>query len=223
MWHLNRELTQLRKLILQEGALVEEAIDKAIRAFHDRNLTLANEVIEADSQIDTLEIDVEEECLKILALHQPVAADLRFVVAVLKLNNDLERMGDLAESIARRARFMAKHDPVEVPPQMATMAEAVRGMVRGCLDALVNGDVALARQVCASDDQVDALKREIREIVRGRILLNPPEGRILFKLLDVPRHLERIADLATNVAEDVIYMVQGDIIRHQRRNVDREE
>ena len=215
--HMQREMTRLRKLVLTEGAMAEQAIEKAMRAFHERNTDLANEVIREDHDIDMKEIDVEEECLKVLALHTPVATDLRFVVAVLKLNNDLERMGDLAVSIARRARFISKHPPTDIPDELKVMEETVRTMVKQSLDALINGDADLAKEVCEKDDEVDDMKRQLKAVLRDQMCEAGTDNQLVFlKLLDVPRHLERIADLATNIAEDVIYMVTGEIIRHQR-------
>lgn len=209
-------MTRLRKLVLAESAIVEEAIDRAIQAFHDRDMIMAERVISGDRVIDEKEIEVEEECLRILALCRPVATDLRFVVAVLKLNNDLERMGDLAVSIARRARFFSRHTPIDVPDELQEMGNAVRSMVQKSLDALINGDDELAREVCRDDDHVDDLKRHIKGLIKVRMERGEEDDGLLLKLLDVPRHLERIADLATNVAEDVIYMVTGEIIRHQK-------
>jgi phosphate transport system protein len=213
---MQREVTRLRKLVLAEGALVEQAIEKSMRAFHERNAAMADEVINADNEIDQIEIDVEEECLKILALHTPVAADLRFVVAVLKLNNDLERMGDIAVSIARRARFVSQRPAVHVPEELRTMDEIARRMVKQSLDALINGDKALAREICKSDDIVDNMKRDLKNQMREDMEKPGADLALYIKLLDIPRHLERIADLATNIAEDVIYMSTGEISRHNR-------
>ncbi len=213
--HFHRELNKLRKEILAEAALVEEALEKAILAFETRDGVLAEAVIEGDKRIDAMEIDVEEECLKILALHNPVAVDLRFIVTVLKMNNDLERMGDLTVSIARRAAFVAKRDPVmEMPEDFAAMTRAVRTMLKQSLDALINSDEALAAEVCRNDDEVDRYKREINSVIRDRIEQAPQHARTLIKMMDVTRHLERIADLSTNIAEDVIYLVRGEIVRH---------
>lgn len=216
--HFHVELINLRKRILAEAALVEEALDKALTAFTTRDERLATSVIEGDRRIDAMEIEVEEECLKILALHHPVAGDLRFIVTVLKMNNDLERMGDVTVSIARRAAFLAKRDPVmEMPAEFAEMTRAVREMLKGSLDALVNGDEALAIRTCQADDHVDALKRTIAGTIRERMQANPEHIRTLMKMSDVTRHLERIADLATNIAEDVIYLVRGEIVRHKEK------
>ncbi len=213
--HFHRELSKLRKEVLAEAALVEEALEKAILAFETRDERLAQDVIDGDRRIDAMEIDVEEECLKILALHNPVAVDLRFIVTVLKMNNDLERMGDLTVSIARRAAYVAKRDPVmEMPPEFKDMIRAVRAMLKQSLDALIHSDEDLAAEVCRNDDEVDQYKRTINSQIRDRIVERPQDARTLLKMMDVARHLERIADLSTNIAEDVIYLVRGEIVRH---------
>ncbi len=213
--HFQRELGLLRKLILSVGAAVEDAISKSIAALLTRDGKLAEQVVGGDDEIDRLEIEVEEECLKILALYQPVALDLRFIVAVLKLNNDLERMGDHAANIAKRAAWLVKRAPVAWPPELEAMADNVKGMVKGSLDALINGNGDLARQVCAADDAVDRQRQSIAAALRAELFVVTEHRESLLKMLDVPRHLERIADLATNVAEDVIYLAEGRIARHQ--------
>jgi phosphate transport system protein len=212
---LPRQIDGLKQKILFVGTLVEEAIAKAISALTNRDRNLANAVIEADAEIDRMEVDVEEEVLKILALYQPVAADLRFVVAVLKINNDLERMGDLAKNIAKRAAFIAKADPMDVPIDFRTMAMQAQHMVKQSLDALVNADANLARQVRIEDDVVDDSRQRIRQQVLQGIRRSPEKTEYLLKFNSVSKHLERLADMATNVAEDVIYMVEGEIVRHQ--------
>ncbi|MCB2155470.1 phosphate signaling complex protein PhoU [bacterium] len=222
--HLQREMDELRKRLLGEGALVEDAIRKAIRALETRDRELAAEVIEGDKEIDREEIEVEEECMKILALHQPVAVDLRFIVAALKMNNDLERMGDIAVSLARRADYRARRGPdILFPAKIDDMVAAVQKMIKGALDALVNSDEKLAKSVCEADDEVDRMKRAIIKAIRARMGEEPENLRVLLKMMDVPRHLERLADLATNIAEDVIYLVRGEIIRHHYLEQDGEQ
>jgi len=161
------------------------------------------------------EIDIEEECLKLLALHQPVAMDLRFIVAVLKINNDLERISDLAVNVAERAAFLAARPKIDAPFDFLLMARKAQTMLRMSLDALVNWESSLASQVCAMDDEVDAINREMYNQVKDEIRKHPENLDALIHLLSVSRHLERIADQATNIAEDVIYMVEGKIVRHR--------
>ena len=214
MIHLRREIDLLKKLLLSLSGLVEENLWRAVKAFEERNLVLAEDVIARDSDVDQREVELEEECLKALALHQPVAADLRFIVSVLKINNDLERIGDLAVNIARRARFLATHPECETIFDLPGMAAKVQGMLRRSLDALVNMDVELAKAVCAEDDEIDAVHRQTYKLVRDAVRANPDQIDVLSHVLSTSNHLERIADLATNIAEDVIYMVKGQIVRH---------
>ncbi|HEY2826740.1 MAG TPA: phosphate signaling complex protein PhoU [Pirellulales bacterium] len=213
--HIQRQTEVLKQKILYVGTLVEEAIAKAIAALINRDAVLAKKVSDADNDIDRMEVDVEEECLKILALYQPVAADLRFVVAVLKINNDLERMGDLAQNIAKRVVYLSKADPMDLPIDFRGMAAKAQTMVKQSLDALVNSDTALARQVRGEDDEVDQARQRIRDQIMEAIRKHPGRVEYLLKLNSVSKHLERLADMATNVAEDVIYMVEGEIVRHQ--------
>lgn len=213
--HLQRQIEQLKQKILYEGSMVERAIANAVAALVNRDEAVARKVAAEDDDIDHMEVDIEEDCLKILALYQPVASDLRFVVAVLKINNDLERMGDLATNIAKRVVFLAHADPVEVPVDFRGMAIKAQDMVKRSLDALVNSDTSLANQVRHDDDQLDQMRRTIHERIRAEIKRRPEQTETLMKLYSVAKHLERLGDLATNVAEDVVYMVEGDIIRHQ--------
>lgn len=213
--HFQREIDHLKKRLLSLCALVDEQLQLAVRALLERDKKLAREVSRRDADVDQGEVEVEEECLKILALHQPVAVDLRFIVSALKINNDLERIGDLAVNIARKARTLASGPPEAIPFDLAKMSEQTQAMLRDGLDALVNLDSTLANEVCGRDDEIDRMKREIRRQAEEMICADPSKTKILLKLLAVSRNLERIADLATNIAEDVIYMVDGKIIRHQ--------
>ena len=213
--HIERQLESLKERILRLGTLVEEAISKSITALINRDTALAQRVIANDSEIDAMEVEVEEECLKILALYQPVAADLRFVVAVLKINNDLERMGDLARNIAKRVTQLEGGDPYDLPPEIRTMATQAQEMVRQCLDAVVKRDPTLARQVREEDDIVDEARQRIQRRVMQGIKDRPENVENLLRINSVSKHIERIADMATNIAEDVVYMVEGDIVRHR--------
>ncbi len=213
--HLQHEIADLKKQILALGALVEDDVSQAVRAVAQRDIRLAQSVIDRDSVVDQNEVGIEEECLKILALHQPVANDLRFIIAVLKLNNDLERIGDLAVNIAQRAVFLCGQLPCDIPFNLAEIAEQTQSMLRQSLDALINLDLKLARQVGANDDVVDNLNRQSFERIKGVIRQSTEHLDSLIALLSVSRYLERIADHATNIAEDVIYLVEGRIIRHQ--------
>lgn len=210
--HLQRDLEGLKREILAVGTLVEEAINSSLRAVLDRRGELAERVIAQDSVIDAREVAVEDECLKILALHQPVAADLRFVVSVLKVNNDLERMGDLAANIARRTRHVLLQGPMLV--DFTEMGRKVTDMVRLSLDALVRHDTEQARRVCALDGEVDQDHRAVFTILKDAMRKDPETIERAVNALSISRCLERIADLATNIAEDVVFMVDGEVIRH---------
>jgi len=213
--HLNREIVNLKKKILSLSSLVEEAVGTAVRSIAQSDASLATYVIDHDFTIDQMEVEVEEECLKILALYQPVAIDMRFLVAVLKINNDLERIGDLAVNVAEQGEYLAGHAKVSIAFDFGGMAEKVQAMLRKSLDALINLDAELAHQVCASDDVIDGINRKMYGLVEDGIRKNPENVVTLIHLLSVSRHLERIADLATNISEDVIYMIEGVIVRHR--------
>ena len=213
--HIERQVELLKEKILRLGTLVEEAISKSITALINRDTHLAQRVMASDEEIDRMEVEVEEECLKMLALYQPVAADLRFVVAALKINNDLERRGDLAKNIAKRVSQLSTGEPCELPPEIRTMAMQAQEMVKQCLDAVVNSDPSLARQVREEDDAVDKARQEIRRTILQGIRAHPEKLENLLRINSVSKHIERIADMATNIAEDVIYMVEGDIVRHR--------
>ena len=217
MKHLQRDLEHLKKEILILGSMVEQALVKAERVLSHRDSALAHEVVEGDREIDRREVEVEESCLKMLALHQPVAADLRFIIAVLKVNNDLERMGDLAKNMAKRAASLAEGPELECVPDLLKMAEQVREMLSKCLDALVGTDPDLARKVLMMDDGIDQANRDMFTRVQSVIRRNPDEVERGILALSISRNLERIADQATNVAEDVIFMVEGELVRHPSR------
>lgn len=212
--HLRRDLERVKKSIASVGTMVEEATNKAITALVDRRPELAHDVVQSDEAIDEKEVELEEDCLKILALHQPVAGDLRFIITVLKVNNDLERMGDLAINIAERAGYLSTHDPIDVPLDFEKMTESVQKMLRQCLDALIHKDTSLAREVLKGDDQVDAINKEMYTVLQKVMIEDPTTVERAIHTLSASRHLERIADLCTNIAEDVIFLVSGEVVRH---------
>jgi len=213
--HLRREIENLKKKILALGARVENSVRDAALSIEHLDSDLAQKVIDDDILIDNMEVEAEEDCLKILALHQPVAVDLRFIVAVLKINNDLERIGDLAVNVAERAAFLASQPKVDIASDLLDMAQNCQLMLKNSLDALVNHDAVLAGKVCKADDMVDKMNRQMYLKVQKAILKNPEQISTLIHLLSASRHLERIADHATNIAEDVVYMVDGKIVRHK--------
>ena len=213
--HLQRDLDEVTRSLLEVAAMVEEMIARSLQALRERSVDLAHEVQRQDRVIDAREIEVEEECLKILALHSPVAADLRMVVTYLKVNNDLERAGDLARNLAERAESLAVAEPVEIPREIWTMAERIPKMLRSALDAVVKGDTELARSVIAEDEIVDCSHEAMYGVVRGMIEVEPESAGTSIQFLSISRYLERMADLATNIAEDVVFLVDGDVVRHQ--------
>jgi phosphate transport system protein len=220
--HLERDLDTLQRDILTLAASVEEAIYKSIRSLQEREVALAQQVIEGDTPIDTQENHVEEECLKLLALHQPVAIDLRRVATILKINTDLERMADLAADIAERALVLAQPPYVPIPAGLQRMTDMTTSMVRQSLDAFVNLDARLARRVWRLDDEVDRYNDEIIQDIIQTMQSSPEMVEPGLSLFSAVRHLERIADHATNIAEDVVYLVEGEIVRHRPEAVETE-
>ena len=212
--HLQREIDRLQKYLLSLGAIVEDQVQLAVRAFLERDTELAREVEQRDPDIDHREVELEEECLKTLALYQPVAVDLRFIIAALKINNDLERIGDLAVNVAHKAAAYAADVPIAIHFDLSAMGTKVLAMLHDSLESLIDLDPQLATEVCRRDDEIDVMKHDNRVQVEEQIRCQPELVSPLLRLLAVSRNLERIADCATNIAEDVVYMTSGKIIRH---------
>jgi phosphate transport system protein len=212
--HLEKAIDELKHLILSLGADVEESVRLSVQSLTQRKPEQAKEVIAADYVIDQREVYIEEECLKILVLHQPVANDLRLIIAILKINNDLERIADLSVNIAERAVYLSGEAKADLPFDLQKMAEKVQSMLKRSLDAMVNRDEKLARRVCEDDDEVDAMNREMYVCVEQAIKKDIENLNSYIQLLSASRYLERMADHTTNIAEDVIYLVTGEIIRH---------
>jgi phosphate transport system protein len=248
--HLQRDLDDLQRDLLALAGLVEEAIFKAIRALQERDVKLAREVIAGDNQIDTEEnhideerlkklalhqpvagdlrriasalmISIDEECLKMLALHQPVACDLRRVVSAMMISTDLERMADLADEIAERAIHLATLPLFPVPDRLQRLTDLTALMVRQALASFVNQSVQQARSVIRLDDEVDRYNTELIEEIEAAMKESPELISPGLSMFSVIRHLERIADHATNIAEDVVYLVEGEFVRHRPRTDDR--
>jgi len=212
--HLQKDIDSLKNKIITMGSEAEDRVYKASLALINRDERLINELIQSDRQIDKMEVDIEEHCLKILALYQPVAIDLRFIIAVLKINNELERVGDIAVNIAERAAFLCKHKEFEIPYDVKAMATKVESMLTRSIDSLVHMDVHLAHKIRAEDDQVDEYNREMYAKVKDMLINNPEDINCMLHAVSAGRHLERIADHACNIAEDVIYLVDAEIVRH---------
>lgn len=212
--HLERDLEHLQKRIVGFAGKVEEAIYKAIDALQKHNNTIAEEVIDGDEEIDRGENEVAEECLKLLALHQPVATDLRRIATTFMITTDLERMGDLAKHIAEAALTLSA-PPMAIPTTLSRMTDVVTTLVRQSLDSYVNLDSKLARRVVRMDDEVDRFNDDMIQELIVYMKASPDNIERGLSLFTATRHLERIADHATNIAEDVVYLVEGDIVKHR--------
>ena len=196
--------------------IVQLRLKRAVESVIDQDVGIAQEVIKGDDEIDRLEVDLEEECLKFLALYQPVATDLRVVVTVLKMNNDMERIGDIAANIAERAVFITGHqDGAQLPFDLQDYSTRVQTMLASSIRALMQNDPHLARDVCRMDEDVDRIYADTYRVIGDCIVADPQRVQYYLQILSISRYLERIADLATNIAEDVIYLVEGAIMRHR--------
>lgn len=209
----HREVDQLKKRFLDLGALVEDRVRKACTIIENRDLVLAAEIISSDWEVDEMEIEIEEECLKILALHQPVARDLRLLIAIIKINNELERIADIAVNIAKRIQTISKDSSLKFTIDYVPMSTRVLSMLKMSLDALVSENGDLARQVFIEDDEVDELRNQVYREVVNQMNSDPGHAACLLNLYLLSRHLERIGDRATNIAEEIIYLVEGEIVR----------
>ena len=210
------EIESLKERVLRLSVEVEDSLEKALQAASGRDAVLAQTVLDGDAQIDAREVAIEEECLKLLALHQPVASDLRLVIAVLKINNDLERIGDLATNIADRAIRLSRLPPTSVELHIPRMGAEVRAMLRQVFQAFLEHDPVLAARVVARDDVVDEMNRVMIAQVAERLRRGDEAADTLLLLLGVSRELERTGDHATNIAEDLIYLFEGRIVRHSK-------
>lgn len=213
--HFDEELKELHREILKMGVLAQEAIFKSIEALKSRDKAQAQEVINTDNRIDELELTIDERCVDLIARHQPMAGDLRFIATAMKINSDLERIADLAVDIAQRVLELADKPllkPLIDIPKLSTVAQ---NMVRQAIDAFVNKDVELAKKVVLSDAEADELRNLIQsELINYYMARDPKTADRAVPLLLIGRHLERICDHATNIAEDVIYMVQAKVVKH---------
>ncbi len=209
------ELVLLNKKLLEMASLVETMIAKSIKALREGNMILAQEVIRTDEQVNAMEIEIDNLCVKILALYQPEAKDLRTVTMIMKVNNDLERIGDHASSISRMALFMADYPPIKPLVDIPKMAEKAMEMLRESLDAFIRRNAQLAIEVCQKDDEVDNYEPKIvRELITF-IMSDPSTLNLALRYIYVARHIERVADLATNIAENAYYIATGEVLKHQ--------
>jgi phosphate transport system protein len=213
---IRKELVGLRRAILTLGASVESRVDQALESFLERNSDMAMAVRTGDKEIDRMEVDIEGECLRVLALLHPVASDLRLVLSIVRIDNDLERIADHAKSIAKRVLDLATLPPIDVPTSIYTMARTAQEMLSDSLRALADSDTALARRVRETDEVVDNVQKEIFAWAESEIPQRVDQTRTVIDVLSVVRSVERIADLATNIAEDVIFISEGEVVRHTR-------
>lgn len=213
--HFQDELDDLKGRLLEMGGLAEDRLRMAVRGLVDRDNALVEQVLAGDAAINQLHIDIDDRCFKLLALHQPMAVDLRAIVAAVKINTDLERVGDLAVNISEAVRRYLQHPPVKELIDIPRMADLAQAMLRDALDAFVRRDLALAQHVLAQDDTLDGLKTTVFRDLLGYMLHDSGTIEPALDLILISRHLERIGDHATNIAEDVIFMVSARDVRHQ--------
>jgi phosphate transport system protein len=213
--HLTRDLSVLHRDLLSMCAMVEELVHKAVDELSEPRIERARELAKQDDDVDRWDVRIEEECLKILALHQPVATDLRRITTVMKISSELERVADLSVHIAERACGAVDQPGIEVPEKLKEMAHRAVDMLHQAIDAYVGLDSHLARHVCDSDNLVDELNREIIYELMEMMQQKPELIEPAMNLFSASRHVERVADHATNIAEDVVYLVEGEIIRHR--------
>jgi phosphate transport system protein len=213
--HFQKELEKIKKQILSLGSMVEDRVRMAIKAIETFDVQIAKKIIDTDFEVDEMEVDVEEECLKVLALYQPVAVDLRFLIAVIKINNDLERIADEAVNIAERVLTLSKKEKQNFFFDFSRMAEIAQHMLKKSLDSLVNLDLDMAFGVLTMDDEVDAIHRDAYDKIKLSLGQHPDLAAFLLNLYLISRHLERLADHATNIAEEVVYLIEGEIVRHE--------
>lgn len=212
--HLQRDIEKLKTKLARMSEDVEDRVYRATLSIIQHNEKMALDVKDNDAEIDAIEVEIEEDCLSILALYQPVAIDLRFIITVLKINNELERVGDLAVNIAERSAFMALQEEIKIPFDITGMALKAESMLTRSIDCFINMDLELAYRIRSEDDDVDAMNQEMYARLNEAILQHPEHINYFQHSLSVGRHLERIADHATNIAEEVIYLIDAEIVRH---------
>ena len=212
--HFDEELQKVKKDLLGMASLVEESITKSLEALKKQDIKMASEIQEIDHQIDKFEIAIEEQCIELIARHQPVGADLRFLIGVIKMNNDLERMGDHAVNIASYIAYLIEQPRIKSVSNIWSMAREVKEMLNDSVKSFMDNDATRAQKVCERDSVVDEMRDETIRIVLTYMLEQPETIKSAIPLLLVAKNLERIADLSTNICEDVIYIAQARVIKH---------
>lgn len=217
--HFHDELSQVKVRLLTMSGEAETALRLAVEALLERNEEKAKEVISGDKVIDGMEVEIEEVCIDLLALQQPMAKDLRMLVAAIKIANDLERVGDHAVNLAQSAQRLLEKRPIAPEPEIVEMARMAREMLADALEAFVRGDAVAGREVCLRDDKVDALNRSVFRILLTHMMEDPHSIGAGLELFLVSRNLERVADLATNIGEEVVFLVEGKSIKHHAEDM----
>lgn len=217
--HFHDELSQVKVRLLTMSGEAEAALRLAVEALLERSPEKAAQVIAGDKVIDGMEVGIEETCIDLLALQQPMARDLRMLVAAIKIANDLERVGDHAVNLAQSAERLERSRPIVPDPEIQEMARMAREMLSDALEAFVRGDAAAGREICIRDDKVDALNRSVFRILLTHMMEDPHVIGAAMELFLVSRNLERVADLATNIAEDVVFLVEGKSIKHHAEDM----
>lgn len=212
--HFDEELQTVKRKLVEMAALVEESITKSLDALHKKNEVIANEIRATDHNIDEMEIAIEDTCIELIARHQPVGSDLRFLVGAIKMNNDLERMGDHSVNIADCIKYVAEGPPIAKITNIWSMARIVKEMLRESVESFIHNDAARAQKVCERDSVVDEMRNETIRILLTYMLEEPEKIGSAIQYLLVAKNLERIADLSTNICEDVIYIAQARVIKH---------
>ncbi len=217
------ELESTKELVVELAKLVQEAIDKAIRSLNDQSIELAEEIIKGDDEIDSLEVEIEKRCIRMLALYQPEASDLRLVMGIFKIVSDLERMGDEAENIAERSIFLAQEPPLKPYVNLTLMANMVKNMVNDSVICFLQRDTMLAKKIIEQDDMIDELYHQLERELMTYVMEDPRNIKKVIHLSFVARHFERIADHAENIAEMAIYWAEGEMVKHHKLKEDKGE
>lgn len=213
--NLQNDIVELRRSLLSMGALVEQRVNDVVDALIDSNLQTAEAVRRGDDEIDQMEVSIEAQCMRLLALAHPVATDLRFVLAVIRISGELERIGDLARGIAKRIIKLSQVDAVELPSSLIDLAFGARTMLSDVLSAMANEDAQLCRQVRRSDQRIDDIHKTVLVWAREEIPKSADSASMAIEFLSIAQRFERIADLASHVADDVIFLIEGRVVRHQ--------
>lgn len=213
--NLQSDILELRRSLLSMGAVVEHRVNSIVDALIDSDISIAEAIRSGDDEIDQMEVAIEAQCMRLLALAHPVATDLRFVLAVIRISGELERIGDLVRGISKRIIKLSQSEPVELPPVLIDLAFGARTMLSDVLGAMATEDAQLCRQIRRSDQRIDDIHKAVLAWAREEMTRNTPAGAMAIELLSIGQRFERVADLASHVADDVIFLIEGRVVRHQ--------